>query len=150
RDALMQLLSDIQQHQISWLGRQQAAVMRGVPPQQMDVLQALNRVLQQKLPNQAVSIGQVDDDAINLVSMLFQFILEDRNLAAPIKGLIARLQIPILKVAMQDKTFFGKGGHPARKLLNEFANASLGWAPTGDVERDPFYSKVETLVNRII
>ncbi len=150
RDALMQLLGDIQQHQINWLGRQQAAVMRGVAPQQMDVLQALNRVLQQRLPNQAVSIGQVDDDAINLVSMLFQFILEDRNLAAPIKGLIARLQIPILKVAMQDRTFFGKGGHPARKLLNEFANASLGWAPTTEVERDPFYSKVEHLVGRII
>lgn len=150
RDALMQLLGDIQQHQIAWLTRQQAAVMHGVAPQQMDVLQALNRVLQQQLPHQAVSIGQVDDDAINLVSMLFQFILEDRNLAAPLKGLIARLQIPILKVAMLDKSFFGKGGHPARKLLNEVANASLGWAPSGEVERDPFYAKVESLVNRII
>ena len=79
--------------------------------------------------------------------------LEDRNLAAPIKGLIARLQIPILKVAMLDKSFFSKGGHPARKLLNEVANASLGWVPSdpnGDVERDPFYFKIETLVARII
>ncbi|MDB6061458.1 MAG: hypothetical protein JWM78_1561 [Verrucomicrobiaceae bacterium] len=153
RDALMQMLADIQQQQIAWLARQQAAVMRGVAPQQLDVLQALNRVLQQRLPDRTVSIGQVDDDAINLVSMLFQFVLEDRNLAAPIKGLIARLQIPILKVAMLDKTFFGKGGHPARKLLNEIANASLGWAPvdpTAHVERDPFYAKVEMLVARVI
>lgn len=153
RDALMQLLADIQQQQIAWLARQQAAVLRGVAPQQLDVLQALNRVLQQRMPNQAVSIGQVDDDAINLVSMLFQFVLEDRNLAAPIKGLIARLQIPILKVAMLDKSFFGKGGHPARKLLNEIANASLGWAPvnaSAELERDPFYAKVDALVSRII
>ena len=153
REALMQLLADIQQQQISWLARQQAAVLRGVSPQQLDVLQALNRVLQQRLPNQAVSIGQVDDDAINLVSMLFQFVLEDRNLAAPIKGLIARLQIPLLKVAMLDKTFFGKGGHPARKLLNEIANASLGWAPADpniQLERDPFYAKIEMLVMRIV
>jgi len=150
RDALMQLLEDIQQYQVAWLARQHASVMRGIPPQQLDVSQALNRVLQQRLPDQAVSIGQVDDDAINLVSMLFQFILEDRNLAAPIKGLIARLQIPILKVAMQDKSFFGKGGHPARKLLNEVANASLGWAPAGDIERDPLYAKMEKLINRVI
>lgn len=153
REALMQLLADIQQQQITWLARQQAAVMRGVSPQQLDVVQALNRVLQQRLPNQVVSIGQVDDDAINLVSMLFQFVLEDRNLAAPIKGLIARLQIPLLKVAMLDKTFFGRGGHPARKLLNEIANASLGWVPadTGaQLERDPFYAKVESLVMRIV
>jgi hypothetical protein len=153
RDALMQLLADIQQQQMISLVSQRAAVLRGVVPQQLDVLQALSQALQQRLPNQAVSIGQVDDDAINLVSMLFQFILEDRNLAAPIKGLIARLQIPILKVAMLDKSFFSKGGHPARKLLNEVANASLGWVPSdpnGDVERDPFYFKIETLVTRII
>ena len=97
RDALMQLLADIQQQQIVWLARQQAAVLRGVAPQQLNVLQALNRALQQRMPNQTVSIGQVDDDAINLVSMLFQFVLDDRNLAAPIKGLIARLQIPMLE-----------------------------------------------------
>jgi hypothetical protein len=150
RDALMQLLADIQQQQMVALVGQQAALMRGVAPRQFDVLQALGQALQQRLPDQAVSIGQVDDDAINLVSMLFQFILEDRNLAAPIKGLIARLQIPILKVAMLDKSFFSKGGHPARKLLNEVANASLGWAPGADVERDPFYFKVESLVSRII
>ncbi len=153
RDALMQLLADIQQQQIAWLSRQQAAVLRGVAPQQLDVVQALNRALQQRMPNQAVSIGQIDDDAINLVSMLFQFVLEDRNLAAPIKGLIARLQIPILKVAMLDKSFFGKGGHPARKLLNEIANASLGWAPANTslpLERDPFYGKVNALISRII
>jgi uncharacterized protein DUF1631 len=153
RDALMQLLADIQQQQMVALVSQRAGVLRGVVPQQLDVLQALSQALQQRLPNQSVSIGQVDDDAINLVSMLFQFILEDRNLAAPIKGLIARLQIPILKVAMLDKSFFSKGGHPARKLLNEVANASLGWVPSdpnGDVERDPFYFKIETLVTRII
>ena len=152
REALMQLLADIQQQQIAWLARQQAAVMRGVSPQQLDVVQALNRVLQQRLPNQIVSIGQIDDDAINLVSMLFQFVIEDRNLAAPIKGLIARLQIPILKVAMLDKSFFGKGGHPARKLLNEIANASLGWVPAdpNTIERDPFYTKIEALVMRIV
>ncbi len=153
RDTLMQLLAEIQTQQIAWLARQQAALVRGVAPQQLNVLQALNAALQQRVPNQALSIGQVDDDAINLVSMLFQFVLEDRNLAAPIKGLIARLQIPILKVAMLDKTFFGKGGHPARKLLNEVANASLGWTPansTQPLERDPFYARIETLVSRIL
>lgn len=150
RDALMQLLADIQHQQLVALASQQAAVLRGVAPRQLDVLQALGQALAQRLPDQAVSIGQVDDDAINLVSMLFQFILEDRNLAAPIKGLIARLQIPILKVAMLDKSFFSKGGHPARKLLNEVANASLGWTPGVEVERDPFYCKIEGLVARII
>jgi hypothetical protein len=149
RDMLMNLLGHIQQKQVEWLARQQAAVVRGAMPQQFDVLQALNQLLQQQMPERAVSIGQVDDDAINLVSMLFQFILEDRNLAAPIKGLLARLQIPILKVAMVDRSFFGRGGHPARRLLNEVANASLGWSPVVEPERDPFYRYIEQMVDRL-
>ena len=54
---------------------------------------------------------------------------------------------------MLDKSFFSKGGHPARKLLNEIANASLGWAPVNPslpLERDPFYAKVDALIARII
>lgn len=153
RTELLHLLADIQQEQIAWLARQQAAVQRGVAPQQLNVFQALNNLLQQRMPNKVVSIGQVEGDAINLISMLFQFVLDDRNLAAPIKGLIARLQIPMLKVAMLDKTFFSRGGHPARKFLNEIANASLGWAPLNlaqPLERDPFYAKLESLITRIV
>src|SRR5690606_15576336 len=130
--------------------QQQAAILRGMAPRQFDVLQVLNQLLLKKLPDHAVSIGQVEDDTINLVSMLFQFIIEDRNLAAPIKGLLSRLQIPLLKVAMVDRSFFGKGGHPARKLLNEVANASLGWTPAGAIERDPFYKKIESLVETLV
>ena len=63
-------------------------------------------------------VGQVDDDVINLVSMLFEFILDDRSLPDSLKALIGRLQIPMLKVAVLDKTFFSRGSHPARRLLN--------------------------------
>lgn len=145
RDALLQMLGEVQRQQLA-TGVAPAATMQSQGPQPIDVLRVLSRLLEARLPGQAVSIGQIDDDAINLVAMLFQFVLEDRNLAAPIKGLIARLQIPILKVAMLDKSFFGKGGHPARKLLNELANASLGWAPSGEIERDPFYRRLEEII----
>ena len=38
-----------------------------------------------------------------------------------------RLQIPVLKVALSDKNFFNRGGHPVRKLLNELALSAIGW-----------------------
>jgi len=81
---------------------------------------------------------------------LFQFILDDRNLAEPMKALIARLQIPILKVAMLDKSFFGRGAHPARKLLNQISTAAMGWVPAASLERDFFYRKVEEVVNVLL
>ena len=100
----------------------------------------------------AAAINQVDDDVINLVSMMFEFILDDRNLAAPMKALIGRLQIPMVKVAIADKTFFSKGGHPARRLLNEMAMACLGWQESSEESqrKDGLFSKMDETIRAIL
>lgn len=95
-------------------------------------------------------LKKVDDDVINLVSMLFEFILDDRQLQPTMKALIARLQIPMLKVAMLDRSFFNKGGHPARKLLNEIATAAIGWNEKSEGQRDPLKEKVEYIVQHLL
>lgn len=95
-------------------------------------------------------IGRIDDEVINLVNMLFEFILQDKNLAAPMKTLIARMQIPIVKVALMDKTFFTKGGHAARRLLNDMATAALGWQGEKGDTGDSLYSKMESIVTRLL
>lgn len=113
-----------------------------------DLLQELLRGPEQKVQ----AINQVDDDVINLVSMMFDFILDDRNLAAPMKALIGRLQIPMVKVAIADKSFFSKGGHPARRLLNEMAMAALGWQEAGEENqrKDSLFNKMESIVQTIL
>ena len=100
----------------------------------------------------SAAINQVDDDVINLVSMMFEFILDDRNLAAPMKALIGRLQIPMVKVAIADKSFFSKGGHPARRLLNEMAMACLGWQESSEESqrKDSLYNKMQETVAVIL
>jgi hypothetical protein len=95
-------------------------------------------------------VGEVDEDVINLVSMLFEFILDDRTLPDSLKALIGRLQIPVLKVAVLDKTFFSRGSHPARRLLNEIASAAMGWADQDEVQRDSLYQKIEQVVSRLL
>ncbi|TBU88636.1 DUF1631 domain-containing protein [Phytopseudomonas dryadis] len=95
-------------------------------------------------------VGEVDEDVINLVSMLFEFILDDRTLPDSLKALIARLQIPMLKVAVLDKTFFSRGSHPARRLLNEIASAAMGWGEQDDAQRDSLYQKIEQVVQRLL
>ncbi|WP_372877004.1 DUF1631 domain-containing protein [Pseudomonas sp.] len=95
-------------------------------------------------------VGEVDEDVINLVSMLFEFILDDRTLPDSLKALIARLQIPMLKVALLDKTFFSRGSHPARRLLNEIASAALGWGEQDDTQRGSLYQKIEQVVQRLL
>jgi hypothetical protein len=97
-----------------------------------------------------LNVGQVDSDVINLVSMLFDFILEDRQLHPVMKALIGRLQIPVLKVALSDKNFFNRGGHPVRKLLNELALSAIGWTEKRTGQRDPLREKIETVVERVL
>jgi hypothetical protein len=93
--------------------------------------------------------NDVDADVINLISMLFEFILEDRQLQAEMKAIISRLQIPLLKVALIDKTFFSKGGHPARKLLNEIASSAIGWTSPRSGRRDRYKEKLESIVEQV-
>ncbi|MCL7945291.1 DUF1631 domain-containing protein [Marinobacter sp. ATCH36] len=97
-----------------------------------------------------LNAGQVDSDVINLVSMLFDFILEDRQLHPVMKAVIGRLQIPVLKVALSDKNFFNRGGHPVRKLLNELAMSAIGWTEKKTGQRDPLREKIESVVDRVL
>jgi hypothetical protein len=95
-------------------------------------------------------LERTDEDTVNLVGMLFDFILNDRNLAIPMKALIGRLQFPILKVAVLDKAFFSKPSHPARQLLNELSSAGIGWSSSAELKRDALYNKIESVVVRVL
>ena len=108
------------------------------------LLEQLARTAQNS--GQQHQIGQLDEDAINLVEMLFAFILDDDNIVAEIKLLISRLQIPLIKVAMLDKALFNDDQHPARGLLNELSMAGLGWHRTQGKRRDALYNKIEQAV----
>lgn len=96
------------------------------------------------------TVGTIDEDVINLISMLFEFILDDRNLPSSLRALIGRLQIPMLKVAVIDKSFFSRGSHPARRLLNEIASAALGWGGRDDSQRDSLYTRIDQIVQRLL
>ncbi|SDO79957.1 DUF1631 domain-containing protein [Pseudomonas jinjuensis] len=137
---LMRLLSHLQAHMPAQHGHE------------VDVRQSLEQLLMRvsNKSGRARVVGQVDEDVINLVSMLFEFILDDRTLPDSLKALIARMQIPMLKVAVLDKTFFSQGGHPARRLLNEIASAALGWGEQSDVQRDSLFQKIEQIMMRLL
>ncbi len=116
-----------------------------------DVKEALVEQIRRIHPaSGAAAINRVDDDVIDMIGMLFDFILDDRNLPEPMKALIGRLQIPILKVAILDKGFFSQKGHPARRLLNTLAQAALGWDERADRGPGSLYAKIEETVNRVL
>ncbi|MGD8418311.1 MAG: DUF1631 domain-containing protein [Pseudomonadales bacterium] len=95
-------------------------------------------------------LDQADDDVVHFVGMLFDYILNDRNLAIPMKALIGRLQLPIVRLAIMDRSFFDHSNHPARQLLNELSSAGIGWSSAKELKRDAMYNKIESVVLRVM
>lgn len=94
-------------------------------------------------------IGALEEDVIDMVAMIFDFILEDKNLPDPVKALISRLQIPIVKAAVLEKSFFAKKSHPARELLNSLARAGTG-LDNQSCESNPIFAEIESVVGRVL
>lgn len=93
-------------------------------------------------------LNPVDNDLIDVVCLIFDYILADRQLPEAAKASIRRLQIPMLKVAILDKQFFSSRGHPARDLLDLLAQSALG-IDSSD-EDDPILIKIDETVQRIL
>jgi hypothetical protein len=77
-------------------------------------------------------VSNADEDTIDLVGMLFEYILQDHNLPTPMQALFGRLQIPYLKAAILDKHLFAQKSHPARRLLDLLAEAGKSWSEESD------------------
>lgn len=90
-----------------------------------------------------------DEDAIDLVGMLFDVMLDERELAGRSRELIGRLVVPFVKVAMLDRRMFVQKTHPARKLLNSLAEACEGNTGQTPAER-VLMGKVEEITERLV
>lgn len=90
-----------------------------------------------------------DEDAIDLVGMLFDVMLDERDLEGRSRELIGRLVVPFVKVAMLDRRMFVQKTHPARKLLNSLAEACEGNTGESQAER-VLMGKVEEIIERLV
>lgn len=149
-DDLVGMLNRLQRVETSLegLGREQDEPV--VRAEDMDVRVELSSLLGADSDEQAVhALDQADDAVINLVSMLFDFIFDDQALATEIKALISRLQIPFLKAAIADKSFFTNEQHPARLFLNALARAGSQWSKSQGVS-DPLYRLIRESVFKVL
>ena len=64
---------------------------------------------------------QLEKVAVDIIDMLFGFVLDDAQVSPTIKDSLLRAQRPILLLAMRESTFFSDWQHPARQLLNDIA-----------------------------
>ena len=98
---------------------------------------------------QSASLPPIDAMTMDIVSMLFDYIFEDRHIPDTVKAWLARLQIPMLKVALLDKNFFSSKQHPARLLIDRLAECAIG-LDEGAADGAGCIALVESVVQRVL
>ncbi|MFA7387191.1 MAG: DUF1631 domain-containing protein, partial [Thiohalobacteraceae bacterium] len=94
-------------------------------------------------------VAGADADIIDLVGMLFEFVLQDEQLPNAVKALLSRLHTPYLKVAIIDRQLFTEKRHPGRRLLDAMAEAGTRWVAEEDLTRGIFPC-MRAMVERIL
>jgi hypothetical protein len=94
--------------------------------------------------------GQLDHMVIDVVGSLFDQILADPKIPPQMARHIARLQLPVLRAALGDSTFFSSRRHPVRKLVNRIASLAVAFDDFDSGGGQHFLELVRQLVDEIV
>ena len=96
----------------------------------------------------APALEEEHSDTIDLVGMLFDHIMKDLRPSTASANLLGKLQVPLLRVALNDKAFFTRRQHPARQMLNTIAESGMYWSGEDEADRS-LVDKMNSLVDRV-
>lgn len=85
---------------------------------------------------------------IEIVALMFQAILAEERIPPGIRVWFARLQMPVLRVALEDPDFFGTATHPARMLIDRMGSCVMGFDAVG-VQGSAMEAEIKRIVQVI-
>ncbi|MGI9024392.1 MAG: DUF1631 family protein [Burkholderiaceae bacterium] len=101
----------------------------------------------------AAYIDAADRTKLDIVASLFDQVLADDRLPTEIRNTLARLQLPVLRMALADDSFFASRTHPSRRLLDRLAasshTAAVEWKLDSDSGR-AWRDELERVVYAVI
>jgi len=99
--------------------------------------------------DRALRLAPEDNDAIDLIGLLMDQMLKDVNPASAGSQLLHQIQLPLIRLVLQDKTFFSNRSHPARKLLDILADAGFNWLDQPDTE-DQLQERINGILSQTL
>ena len=93
-------------------------------------------------------LSEEDSDTVDLVGMLFGYINQNVQEGSGARALLNKLHVPVLRVALSDKTFFTRRDHPARDLLNTIAETGARWIDDSDSDPE-LVKKMQLVVDHV-
>lgn len=85
---------------------------------------------------------------IEVVALMFQSILSEERIAPAVRVWFARLQVPVLRLALAEPEFFNNEDHAARKLIDRMGAVALGF-DSATVSSGALESEVRRIVQVI-
>ena len=112
--------------------------LQGEWGEQKNSEQSLLGLIQGKLQNSGnAGLGARNQSVVHLLDQLFGCIRNEPGISKGIGQELRKLEMPMLRIALEDGSFFSKEKHPARQLLNQIAEASIGYTDDVDFNSDP-------------
>ncbi len=91
-------------------------------------------------------LSELEERTLDLVNRIFQEIHGRAELIDAVKAQLARVQIPIIKLALLEPGLFMEPAHPARRLINELVRVGIGI----DAPEDPLLQRLHSLIDRLL
>jgi len=88
----------------------------------------------------------VERATIEIVALLFQSILTEERIPSAVRVWFARLQMPVLRVAVGEPDFFATVDHPARRLIDRMGACVMGFDASARAVGDALEGEIKRVV----
>ncbi len=109
-----------------------------------------NLILANRDELRRTATGALDHMVIDVVGSLFDQILADPKIPPQMARHIGRLQLPVLRAALGDATFFSSRRHPVRRLVNRVASLAVAFEDFSAGPGQQFLGLVRDMVDQIV
>jgi hypothetical protein len=127
---LAQAMGRVQRAEESGAARTLLADAQGQVYGQAHVEQAMGALRARASTLKQAASTSSEKAIIEIVALMFQSILAEDRIPPVIRVWFARLQMPVLRVAISEPEFFGSLQHPARRLIDRMGSCVLGFDVT--------------------
>lgn len=120
------------------------------PSSGLSGLMAANLIRAHRDELMRASRGKLDHLVIEVVSSLFDQILSDARVPPEMARQLARLQLPVLRAALVDGSFFSSRRHPVRRFINRVASLACAFDSFESGPARELLERVSGLVKEIV
>jgi Protein of unknown function (DUF1631) len=119
---------------------------RTVPGAHVSTPALLEELNQRRQALKQAATTPVERATIEIVALLFQSILTEERLPTSVRVWFARLQMPVLRVAVSEPDFFATIDHPARRLIDRMGSCVMGFDATTRAVGDILEKEIKRVV----